>query len=136
MLLSAVSVLVVAQWSSEVPEGLMNNPVFNIRVKSVLLCGYYNRTVINCETYKLETFAKRWLRTVMGTRRPEILRNNEPWEVTGQKAKMFRTGMGKWRLIGHSLRRGMNPLRTKLWTGIRKEPDGREDRSKPGRGPF
>jgi hypothetical protein len=28
MLLSAVSVLVVAQRSSEVPEGLMNNPVF------------------------------------------------------------------------------------------------------------
>ena len=29
MLLSAVSVLVVAQSSSEIPEGLMNNPVFN-----------------------------------------------------------------------------------------------------------
>jgi len=28
MLLSAVSVLAVAQTSSEVPEGLMNNPVF------------------------------------------------------------------------------------------------------------
>ena len=28
MLLSAVSFLVVAQSSSEVPEGLMNNPVF------------------------------------------------------------------------------------------------------------
>jgi len=28
MLLSAVYVLVVAQSSSEVPEGLMNNPVF------------------------------------------------------------------------------------------------------------
>ena len=28
MLLSTVSVLVVAQSSSEVPEGLMNNPVF------------------------------------------------------------------------------------------------------------
>ena len=28
MLLSAVSVLVVAQSSSEIPEGLMNNPVF------------------------------------------------------------------------------------------------------------
>jgi hypothetical protein len=28
MLLSAVSVLVVAQRSSEVPEGLMNNPVY------------------------------------------------------------------------------------------------------------
>jgi len=28
MLVSAVSVLVVAQSSSEVPEGLMNNPVY------------------------------------------------------------------------------------------------------------
>src|SRR5215510_7069503 len=30
MLLSAVSVLVVAQWSLEIPEGLMNNPVYSI----------------------------------------------------------------------------------------------------------
>ena len=29
MLLSAVSVLVVAQSSAEIPEGLMNNPVYN-----------------------------------------------------------------------------------------------------------
>ena len=29
MLLSVVSVLVVAQSSSEVPEGLMNNPVYS-----------------------------------------------------------------------------------------------------------
>ena len=28
MLLSAVSVLIVAQSSSEIPEGLMNNPVY------------------------------------------------------------------------------------------------------------
>ena len=32
MLLSAVSVLVVAQSSSEIPEGLMNNPVYDIIV--------------------------------------------------------------------------------------------------------
>ena len=31
MLLSAVSVLVVAQSSSEIPEGLMNNPVYGIK---------------------------------------------------------------------------------------------------------
>ena len=31
MLLSAVSVLVVGQSSSEIPEGLMNNPVFLVR---------------------------------------------------------------------------------------------------------
>ena len=30
MILSAVSVLVVAQSNSEIPEGLMNNPVFTV----------------------------------------------------------------------------------------------------------
>ena len=39
MLLSAVSVLVVAQSSSEIPEGLMNNPVdiFNLDIKAKFL---------------------------------------------------------------------------------------------------
>ena len=32
MLLSAVSVLVVAQSSSEIPEGLMNNPLFQMQL--------------------------------------------------------------------------------------------------------
>ena len=32
MLLSALSVLVVAQSSSEIPEGLMNNPVYKLKV--------------------------------------------------------------------------------------------------------
>jgi hypothetical protein len=36
MLLSAVSVLVVAQQSSEVPEGLMNNPVYYKVMSAVL----------------------------------------------------------------------------------------------------
>ena len=35
MLLSAVSVLVVAQSSSEIPEGLMNNPVFHIELPQI-----------------------------------------------------------------------------------------------------
>ena len=34
MLLSAVSVLVVAQSSSEIPEGLMNNPVLRLILQS------------------------------------------------------------------------------------------------------
>ena len=37
MLLSAVSVLVVAQSSSEIPEGLMNNPVYNALPQPELL---------------------------------------------------------------------------------------------------
>ena len=50
MLLSAVSVLVVAQSSSEIPEGLMNNPVYGplckppFRLKDVV----YRRLVSIC----------------------------------------------------------------------------------------
>ena len=39
MLVSAVSVLVVAQSSSEIPEGLMNNPVFTVATLVVLHSG-------------------------------------------------------------------------------------------------
>jgi len=38
MLLSAVSVLVVAQSSSEVPEGLMNNPVLLPLLYQIMQC--------------------------------------------------------------------------------------------------
>ena len=51
MLLSAVSVLVVAQSSSEVPEGLVNNPVYKtLRCVIPVVCvtkwevGAYSRT--------------------------------------------------------------------------------------------
>ena len=37
MLLSAVSVLVVAQSSSEIPEGLMNNSVYIVMQEAVIL---------------------------------------------------------------------------------------------------
>ena len=37
MLVSAVSVLVVAQSSSDFPEGLMNNPVYKKTIKSTLV---------------------------------------------------------------------------------------------------
>ena len=35
MFFSAVSVLVVAQSSSEIPEGLMNNPVYNVQIRDL-----------------------------------------------------------------------------------------------------
>jgi hypothetical protein len=40
MFLSAVSVLVVVQLSSEVPEGLRNNPVYNIPMLPMCLVMY------------------------------------------------------------------------------------------------
>ena len=48
MLLSAVSVLVVSQSSSEIPEGLMNNPVFIIRRFSRWWLSMINGCFYNC----------------------------------------------------------------------------------------
>jgi len=45
MLLSAVYVLVVAQSSSEVPEGLMNNPVFKEGAGNIFLRLIENRHI-------------------------------------------------------------------------------------------
>jgi len=51
MLLSAVSVLVVVQSSSEVPEGLMNNPVYiyfdSLHVSSKLVLIIWRVSCIN-----------------------------------------------------------------------------------------
>ena len=49
MLLSAVSVLVVAQLSSEIPEGLMNNPVFC----AVLHCRMWPARPLHIFTHNL-----------------------------------------------------------------------------------
>ena len=49
MLLSAVSVLVVAQSSSEIPEGLMNNPVLNVAETGTDSCGRDGRYLLLCK---------------------------------------------------------------------------------------
>ena len=47
MLLSAVSVLVVAQSSSEIPEGLTNNPVYEKRREYFSVFNYRTPSVQN-----------------------------------------------------------------------------------------
>ena len=52
MLLSAVSVLVVGQSSSEIPEGLMNNPVLLVHILDITI--KHDRLCLG-ETYVLAT---------------------------------------------------------------------------------
>ena len=47
MLLSAVSVLVVAQSSSEIPEGLMNKPVYKYQAYQVINQISFFRQLLN-----------------------------------------------------------------------------------------
>ena len=61
MLLSAVSVLVVAQSCSEIPEGLMNNPVFCIQTSIYSLVSFYAVTFwiscLVCCLYNMKQYA-------------------------------------------------------------------------------
>ena len=59
MLLSAVSVLVIAQLSSEIPEGLMNNPVLR---RTRIVCWITNITNTHSEYVILLAFPlQQWL---------------------------------------------------------------------------
>jgi len=61
MLLSAVFVFVVAQSSSEIPEGLMNNPVFLLLFTALILALTSPKSpgrgsVSRKKAYKIENF--------------------------------------------------------------------------------
>ena len=64
MLLSAVSVLVVAQSSSEIPEGLMNNPVY---IQKQPFVGIFSASNCQCSLFSKENpiirifYASGWL---------------------------------------------------------------------------
>jgi len=68
MLLSAVSVLVVAQSSSEIPEGLMNNPVYILFV----LYGCETWSLTLREERKLRVFENMVLKRIFGPTRDEV----------------------------------------------------------------
>ena len=59
MLLSAVSVLVVAQSISEIPEGLMNNPVLTLTLYNTnRTVAFQPSTTVFSVRYKLDIYTK------------------------------------------------------------------------------
>jgi len=62
MLLSAVSVLVVEQLSSEIPEGLMNNPVYKYLYKlEVKHLDFISCIPNSCNLKNVCNLARHWL---------------------------------------------------------------------------
>jgi hypothetical protein len=72
----------------------------------------------------------------MNIRWPLIISNAELWKATGAKPVMLEIKMRKWLYIGHTVKKGKNPLTNKHWIEICREPGGEKDRSKPRKGPF
>ena len=67
---------------------------------------------------------------------PKIITNTELWEATGDKPIISQIRMRKWRWISHSLRKGKILFKNEYFIGTPREPEGEEDRSKPGKGQF
>jgi len=69
VLLSAVSVLVVAQSSSEVPEGLMNNPVLRpeIVIGRVEIITSYFFTLLPLQSFQHMMFAHKMCKKCVTT---------------------------------------------------------------------
>ena len=63
MLLSAVSVLVVAQSSLEIPEGLMYNPVYDMRIiysTELWYRGFWALLTVPRDLFVVKIFIKIW----------------------------------------------------------------------------
>ena len=84
MLLSAVSVLVVAQSSSEIPEGLINNPVYrsyNINSTHVE-CGRRVIPVITEATRTISKSFRQYLSDKMGKHEIKEIQKQPYWALS------------------------------------------------------
>ena len=79
--------------------------LFNACVKSVLLYGCETWKTTTSVIKKLQTFLNRCLRTILGVRWMDRVRNEELWERANQVPMEEEIKRRRWRWIGHTLRK-------------------------------
>ena len=79
--------------------------IFNTNVKSVLLYGSETWRVTKTNTHKLQTFTNRCLRNILNIRWPEVVSNEELWNMSKQAPLETEIKKRKWGWIGHTLRK-------------------------------
>ena len=121
--------------SSQFQLRAVKNPIKNCLsmyaglVMLIVTAEWMRRKVTTQMTNTLQTFVNPCLRRIMDVRWPKTISYTVLWEATGEKPIILQIGMRKWRLICHTSRKGLNPLKNKHWIGIRWEPEGEDDRS-------
>ena len=79
--------------------------LFNACVKSVLLYGCETWKATTSVIKKLQTFLNRCIRTILGVRWMDRVRNEELWERANQVSMEEEIKKRRWRWIGHTLRK-------------------------------
>ena len=70
-----------------------------------LVHNHHNWLVTNEIQHKIQTFVNRCLRYILRIRWPNIISNKDLWKATGQEDINLEIRKGKFRWIGHTLRK-------------------------------
>ena len=102
--------------------------IFSTNVKSVLLYGaetwMTNKVIIN----KLQCFINRCLRRILQINWPNVIRNEELWEITRQEPVIRTIKRRTWRWIGHTFRKPDTDITKQA---IEWNPVGNRKRGRP-----
>jgi hypothetical protein len=79
--------------------------LFNSNVKSVLLYGCETWKVTKQITNQLQIFINHCIRCIINRRWPDMISNENLWDVTNQQPIGNQIKERKWRWIGHTLRK-------------------------------
>ena len=102
--------------------------IFTSNVKSVLLYGAETWRTTKYLVNKLHVFVNKSLRSILGIRWPEKIRNEDLWQRTGQKPLEFELKRRGWQWIGHTLRK---PDGCIAKTALEWNPQGKRRRGRP-----
>ena len=83
-------------------------------------------------TSKLQMFVNRCLQKIFNIHWPEVISNEEFWRRTEGTEISIQIKRQKWNWIGHRLRKGMKPLKGRLWIGTHRGNRGEGDLNRRG----
>ena len=102
--------------------------IFNTNVKSVLLYGSETWRATKETSRKLQSFVNRCLRSILGNRWPEVIRNEELWERAEHERIDTQISRRKWGWSRHTLRK---PASNIIRHALKWNPQGKRSRDRP-----
>ena len=95
-------------WTSKGKYKIKNKTkmtIYKTLVKPILIYNCSTWGLTNAEESKFDAFHRRQLRRVLGIKYPTIISNKKLYKKTGEEPVSITAKKGRWRLLGHILRR-------------------------------
>lgn len=115
-------------WRSPILARNTKIRIFNSCVISILLYGSETWCTRKFTSNRLQVFANRCLRTICKIHWPNVISNNELWELTSHIPIQTQILKRKWKWIGHTLRK---PVTSIARQALEWNPQGYRRRGKP-----